>query len=55
MRALVISDLHANWPVLEAVRAAESFDRLLVAEDVVSNGPHAPEVVECAILREGAG
>jgi predicted phosphodiesterase len=47
MRALVISDLHANWPALEAVLAAESFDRLLVVGDLVSYGPHAPEVVEC--------
>lgn len=47
MRALVISDLHANWPALEAVLAAESFDRLLVIGDLVSYGPHAPEVVDC--------
>jgi len=47
MRALVISDLHANWPALEAVLAAESFDRLLVVGDLVSYGPHAPEVVDC--------
>jgi predicted phosphodiesterase len=47
MRALVISNLHANWPALEAVLAAESFDRLLVIGDLVSYGPHAPEVVDC--------
>lgn len=47
MRMLVISDLHANWPALEAVLAAEPHDRLLVIGDVVSYGPHAPQVVEC--------
>jgi predicted phosphodiesterase len=46
MRLLVISDLHANWPALEAVLAAEPHDHLLVVGDLVSYGPHAPEVVE---------
>jgi putative phosphoesterase len=46
MRMLVISDLHANWPALEAVLASESHDHLLVVGDLVSYGPHAPEVVE---------
>jgi putative phosphoesterase len=47
MRMLVISDLHANWPALEAVLAAEPHDRLLVIGDLVSYGPHAAQVVEC--------
>jgi protein phosphatase len=46
MRILVISDLHANWPALEAVLAAEAFDRLVVVGDLVSYGPHPREVVE---------
>jgi len=46
MKTLVISDLHANWPALEAVLAAESFDRLFVIGDLVSYGPHPREVVE---------
>lgn len=46
MKILVISDLHANWPALEAVVAAESFDRLFVIGDLVSYGPHPREVVE---------
>src|SRR5262245_18279210 len=46
MRILVISDLHANWPALEAVLAAEPHDRLLVIGDLVSYGPHAAPVVE---------
>jgi Calcineurin-like phosphoesterase superfamily domain len=47
MRLLVISDLHANWPALEAVLAAEPHDHLPVVGDLVSYGPHAREVVEC--------
>jgi putative phosphoesterase len=46
MKILVISDLHANWPALEAVLSAESFDRLFVIGDLVSYGPHPQEVVE---------
>jgi protein phosphatase len=46
MKILAISDLHANWPALEAVIAAESFDRLLVGGDLVSYGPHPREVVD---------
>jgi putative phosphoesterase len=46
MKILVISDLHANWPALEAVLAADSFDRLFVIGDLVSYGPHVQEVVE---------
>jgi putative phosphoesterase len=46
MRILVISDLHANWPALEAVLGAEPFDRLVVVGDLVSYGPHPREVVE---------
>lgn len=52
MRILVISDLHANWPALEAVLAAESFDELMVGGDLVSYGPHPREVVE-AVRRAG--
>lgn len=46
MRILVISDLHANWPALEAVLGAEPFDRVVVVGDLVSYGPHPLEVVE---------
>ena len=51
MKILVISDLHANGPALEAVLAAESFDRLVVAGDLVSYGPHPREVVNVARSR----
>jgi len=46
MKILAISDIHANWPALEAVIAAESFDRLLVGGDLVSYGPHPRQVVD---------
>lgn len=46
MRILVISDLHANWPALEAVVAAEAFDLLMVGGDLVSYGPHPGEVID---------
>jgi putative phosphoesterase len=46
VRILVISDLHANWPALEAVAASEAFDRLIVVGDLVSYGPHPREVVD---------
>jgi putative phosphoesterase len=46
MRILVISDLHANWPALEAVVSAEAFDRLFVIGDLVSYGPHPREVMD---------
>lgn len=52
MRILVISDLHANWPALEAVASAEAFDRLFVIGDLVSYGPHPGEVVR--FVRERA-
>jgi putative phosphoesterase len=46
VRLLVISDLHANWPALEAVVSAEPFDRLLVGGDLVSYGPHPRDVID---------
>lgn len=47
MRILLISDIHANWPALQAVLAAEPYDYLMVGGDLVSYGPHPREVVEC--------
>jgi putative phosphoesterase len=46
VRLLVVSDLHANWPALEAVLEAEAFDRAIVVGDLVSYGPHPVEVVD---------
>jgi protein phosphatase len=45
MKLLVLSDIHANWPALEAVvRAESSWDALAFCGDVVDYGPHP---VEC--------
>lgn len=47
MRILLISDIHANWPALQAILTAEPYDYLMVGGDLVSYGPHPREVVEC--------
>lgn len=48
---LVLADIHANAPALEAVLdAAPAYDRALFLGDAVDNGPH-PDVV-CDRLRE---
>lgn len=39
-RILVIPDLHAHWPALDAVINAEPHDDLAVDGDLVSYGPH---------------
>ncbi len=46
MRILLISDVHANWPALEAIIAAEPYDYLMVGGDLVSYGPHPREVID---------
>lgn len=46
MRILVISDLHANWPALQAVLDTEAYDKAIVVGDLVSYGPHPGEVVD---------
>ena len=47
MRILVISDIHANLPALEAVlAAAETFDAVWCLGDLVGYGPDVNEVVE---------
>jgi putative phosphoesterase len=44
MKLLVLSDIHANWPALEAVVRAESaWDALAFCGDVVDYGPHPLE------------
>jgi putative phosphoesterase len=40
MKVLIVSDVHANWPALSAVVAAESYDRLICLGDTVDYGPH---------------
>lgn len=51
MRILAISDVHANWPALEAIIAAEPYDHLTVGGDLVSYGPHPGEVVDLVRAR----
>lgn len=49
MRAVIISDIHANLEALEAVLAAiegETFDRLLILGDLVGYGAAPVEVME---------
>lgn len=46
MKTLVVSDLHANWPALEAVLGTESYDRAIVVGDLLSYGPDPGEVVD---------
>jgi putative phosphoesterase len=40
MKVLIVSDIHANWPALSAVVAAESYDHLICLGDIVDYGPH---------------
>jgi putative phosphoesterase len=40
MKVLIVSDIHANWPALAAVVAAESYERLICLGDIVDYGPH---------------
>jgi putative phosphoesterase len=45
MKLLILSDIHGNWPALEAVLQAEGdFDAVAFCGDVVDYGPHP---VEC--------
>jgi putative phosphoesterase len=38
MRILLVADIHANWPALQAVAAAETFDVCLCMGDLVDYG-----------------
>jgi predicted phosphodiesterase len=49
MKILILSDIHANWPALQAVLAAEpQVDGLIVLGDLVNYGPHPVECVRWA-------
>ena len=49
MKILILSDIHANWPALQAVLAAEpKVDGLIVLGDLVNYGPHPVECVRWA-------
>jgi predicted phosphodiesterase len=54
MRALVISDIHANFPALEAaLAAAPQYDALWNLGDIVGYGPNPNEVVDLAKMLGG--
>ena len=49
MKILIISDIHGNWPALQAVLAAEpQVDRVICLGDLVNYGPHPAECVRWA-------
>jgi predicted phosphodiesterase len=50
MKCLVLSDIHANWPALQAVLDAEhDADQILCLGDLVNYGPHPAECVSWAM------
>jgi len=50
MKCLVVSDIHANWPALQAVLAAErDADQILCLGDLVNYGPQPVECVAWAM------
>lgn len=47
MKILILSDIHANYPALEAVLNTEKvYDKLIFLGDVVDYGPHPKECLE---------
>jgi protein phosphatase len=49
MKILILSDIHANWPALQAVLAAEpQVDGVICLGDLVNYGPHPVECVRWA-------
>jgi putative phosphoesterase len=50
MKVLVLSDVHGNWPALEAVLSAEpDTDRIVCLGDLVNYGPQPAECVAWAM------
>ena len=50
MKILILSDIHGNWPALQAVLAAEpDADEILCLGDLVNYGPQPRECVEWAM------
>ena len=50
MKLLILSDIHANWPALQAVLAAEpDADSILCLGDLVNYGPQPAECVRWAM------
>jgi predicted phosphodiesterase len=53
MKALIISDIHANYPALQAVLEKEgSYDKLIFLGDVVDYGPNPKECLK--FIKENA-
>jgi len=53
MKALILSDIHANYPALKAVLDKDgSYDKLIFLGDVVDYGPHPKECVK--FIKENA-
>ncbi len=53
MKALIISDIHANLPALQAVLEKDgTYDKLIFLGDVVDYGPHPKECLK--FIRENA-
>ena len=51
MRILILSDIHANWPALQAVLAAEpDRDGVICLGDLVNYGPHPARCVRWASI-----
>lgn len=56
MKALVISDVHGNFPALSAVANAEpNVDRVICLGDLVNYGPHPAACVDWAMRRVAEG
>jgi putative phosphoesterase len=48
MKLLILSDIHGNWPALQAVLAQEKrVDGIICLGDIVNYGPHPVQCVEC--------
>ncbi|MCK7517420.1 MAG: metallophosphatase family protein [Ignavibacteriales bacterium] len=53
MKSLIISDIHANFPALQAVLSNDaSYDKLIFLGDVVDYGPHPKECL--TFIKENA-
>lgn len=53
MKALIVSDIHANYPALQAVLEKEgNYDKLIFLGDVVDYGPHPKECLK--FIKENA-
>ncbi len=54
MRLLILSDIHGNWPALEAVLAAEpEYDAVVSCGDVVDYGPQPVECLRWLMVHAG--